>query len=136
MDVCQNSSKKKTKIMLVHSPVHITNEAVKEKLKEFDFIFAGHMHNGVVPPLLNEVWRGHSGILTPSKHLFTNHNTRTGLYDNQLIVLGAVTTIQKGAGALHVFNRAFPTNYATIETTKNETYARKPDIRKKYEKWY
>lgn len=128
--------KKKTKIMLVHSPVHITNEAVKEKLKEFDFIFAGHMHNGVVPPLLNEVWRGKSGIITPSKHIFANHNTRTGLYDNQLIVLGAVTTIQKGAGALRALNCAFPVNYATVETTKNETYARKPDIYKKYENWY
>ena len=128
--------KKKTKIMLVHSPVHVTNETVKEKLKEFDFIFAGHMHNGVVPPLLNELWRSKSGILTPSKHIFTNHNTRIGLYSNQLIVLGAVTTIQKGAGALRVFNHAFPVNYATVETSRNEAYARKPDIRKKYENWH
>ncbi len=127
--------KKKTKILLVHSPVHMLDESVKEKLKEFDFVFAGHMHNGVVPPLLNEIWRGHRGIISPSKHLFKNHNTRVGLYDNQLIVLGAITTIQKGAGAFHALNRAFPIYYATVETSRNELYARKPDIRKKYENW-
>ncbi len=127
--------KNKTKILLIHSPVHLLDGAIKAKLSEFDFIFAGHMHNGVVPPLLNEIWRGRAGIITPSKHLFKNHNTRTGLYDDQLIVLGAVTTIQKGAGSLRFLNRAFPVNYATIETSHNEVYARKPDIRKKYEKW-
>lgn len=127
--------KKKTKIMLVHSPVHILKDNVKSQLSEFDFIFAGHMHNGVVPPFLNEIWRGRRGIITPSKHIFKNHNTRTGLYDNQLIVLGAITTIQNGAGALRHLNRAFPVNYATVETSHKEVYARKPDIRKKYEKW-
>ena len=127
--------KKKTKILLVHSPVHLLNESVTNKVKEFDFILAGHMHNGVVPPLLNEIWRGHSGIITPSKHLFKNHNTRSGLYSNQLIVLGAITTIQKGAGAFRFLNHAFPTYYTTIKTTHNEADSRKPDFAKKYEKW-
>ena len=129
-------SKKKTKILLVHSPVHLLDETVKAKIAEFDFVFAGHMHNGVVPPLLNEIWRGRKGIITPSKHVFANHNTRSGLYENQLIVLGAVTTIQKGAKPLGFLNHAFPVNYATIETTHNEADSRKPDIHKKYENWY
>ncbi len=128
--------KKKTKIMLVHSPVHIMCENAKAKLTEFDFIFAGHMHNGVVPPVLNEIWRGHRGIITPSKHVFKDHNTRIGLYQNQLIVLGAVTTIQKGAKPFSFLNAAFPVNYTTVETSHKEVYARKPDIYKKYEKWY
>jgi len=126
---------KKTKIMLVHSPVHLLDDAVKAKISEFDFVFAGHMHNGVVPPLLDEVWRGHRGILTPSKHLFKDHNTRSGLYGSQLIVLGAVTTVQKGSGKLRFLNSAFPVNYATITTSHNEADSRKPDVRKKYEKW-
>ena len=142
LDILTKNSKKlsklpkhKTKILLIHSPFHILDEPIAEKLQEFDFIFAGHMHNGVVPPLLNEVWRGHRGIITPSKHLFRNQNTRSGLYKNQLIVLGAVTTIQKGAKPLSFLNGAFPVNYATVETSHNEVYARKPDRRNKYEKW-
>lgn len=127
--------KKKTKIMLVHSPVHLLDDAVKPKLAEFDFVFAGHMHNGVVPPLLNEIWRGHRGILTPAKDLFKDHNTRTGLYNNQLIVLGAITTVQKGAGKLRFLDGLFPTSYATITTSHNEADKRKPDVRNKYEKW-
>lgn len=124
--------KKKTKILLVHSPVHLMNESIRPRLAEFDFIFAGHMHNGVVPPLLNEIWRGRSGIITPDKHLFTDQNTRIGLYGDNLIVLGAVTTIQAGAGRISFMNRLFPTNITTVETSHNKNYARKPDIRKKY----
>lgn len=126
--------KHKTKILLVHSPVHMTKAAIVQKTAEFDFIFAGHMHNGVVPPLLNEIWRGHHGLLTPDKHVFADQNTRAGLYGNNLIVLGAITTIQEGAKPLGWLNRAFPINYATVETSHNENYARKPDIHKKYGK--
>ena len=130
-----NLPKRKTKIMLTHSPVHLLDDNVQEKLSEFDFVFAGHMHNGVVPPLMNEAWRGKRGIITPTKHLFTNHNTRTGLYGDKTIVLGAITTIQKGAKPLGFLNNAFPVNYATVETSRNGVYARKVDIYKKYEKW-
>jgi predicted MPP superfamily phosphohydrolase len=126
--------KHKTKILLVHSPARITEKSVAKKLTEFDFIFAGHMHNGVVPPLLNEIWRGHSGILTPDKHLFANQNTRIGLYGNNLIVLGALTTVQSGAGRIAFINHIFPVYVATVETTKNDIYARKPDIHHKYHK--
>ena len=127
--------KHKTKIALIHSPVHLQDDEAKEKLANFDFVLAGHMHNGVVPPLFNEVWRSRRGFLTPTKHVFKNHNTRLGLYGDNLIVLGAVTTVQKGAKPLGWLNSAFPIYYTTIETTRNETYARKPDIYKKYEKY-
>ena len=130
---CSKLPKRKTKILLTHSPVHLLDEPVKEKLSEFDFRFAGHMHNGVVPPFLNEIWRGHRGIMSPTKRFFQDDIARTGLYDDQLIVLGAVSTIQKGAGRLAALNRAFPINIATIETSHNDVYARKTDIHKKYE---
>lgn len=127
--------KHKTKIILVHSPAHLTDERAKPALENFDFVIAGHMHNGVVPPLLNEVWRGHHGIVTPGKRFFQDYNTRIDLYGDRLIVLGAVTTIQAGAKPFSWLNGAYPVNIATIETSHNETIARKPDIHKKYEKW-
>ena len=126
--------KHKTKIALIHSPAHLTDERVKPALDNFDFVLAGHMHNGIVPPFLNEIWRGHRGIITPGKRFFQDYNTRIDLYGENLIVLGAVTTIQAGAKPLSWLNHAYPINYATIETSHNELYERKPDIHKKYEK--
>lgn len=112
----------KTKILLVHSPIYMTDPDVREYLDEFDFILAGHMHNGVVPPVLQEIWPGHRGIFTANKRLFANQNTRLGLYDNKFIALGAIITMpDKKLDAL------FPTNVATIETGHN-----KLSIRRKY----
>lgn len=127
--------KHKTKIALIHSPAHLTDERAKQVLDQFDFVLAGHMHNGIVPPLLNEIWRGHRGIITPGKRVFQDYNTRIDLYGKNLIVLGAVTTIQAGAKPFSWLNHAYPVNIATIETSHNEIYARKPDIYKKYVKW-
>lgn len=124
--------RRKTKILLVHSPVHLTNEAVQPTLANYDFVFAGHMHNGVVPPLVNEIWRSHKGFLTPDKHVFTDQNTRIGLYGDNLIVLGAITTVQSGIGRVAFIKKLFPLYVATISTSHNENYARKPDIYKKY----
>ena len=126
--------KHKTKIALIHSPAHLTDERTKPALDNFDFVLAGHMHNGIVPPFLNEIWRGHRGIVTPGKRFFQDYNTRIDLYGENLIVLGAVTTIQAGAKPLSWLNHAYPINCVTIETSHNELYKRKPDIHKKYEK--
>lgn len=134
-DIPTKLPKHKTKIALIHSPAHLTDERAKPILNNFDFVLAGHMHNGIVPPLLNEVWRGHRGIVTPGKRFFQDYNTRIDLYGQNLIVLGAVTTIQAGAKPLSWLNGAYPVCTAIIETSHNEIYARRPDVYKKYEKW-
>ena len=125
---------KQTKILLVHSPVFLNRAAIKKQIADFDFVLTGHMHNGIVPPLLQEVWRGHNGIVTPSKQFFKDANTRLGLYNDQLIGLGAVTTVQKGAKPFGIFNGLYPIYYATITTSHNEADSRKPDVKHKYEK--
>ena len=126
--------KRKTKILLVHSPVFLKYKAIRKLFDGFDFVFAGHMHNGIVPPLLQEVWRGHSGIVTPSKKFFRDDNTRLGLYYNHIIGLGAVTTVQTGAKPFGWANKLYPTYVATIEVGHNIADERKPDIKNKYEK--
>ena len=124
----------KTKIILIHSPAFLTEKSVRKYLEGFDFIIAGHMHNGIVPPLLHEIWRGHSGIALPTKEFFKNHNTRLGLYDDQLICLGAITTVQKNAKPLGWTNNFYPTYVASIEIGHNSADARKPDVKNKYER--
>jgi len=126
--------KHKTKIILIHSPAFLKEPSIRKHLENFDFILAGHMHNGIVPPLLHEIWRGHSGIATPTKKFFRDHNTRLGLYDNQFIGLGAVTTVHKGSKPFGWANTLFPTYVATIEVGHNIADERKPDVKNKYEK--
>lgn len=125
--------KNKTKIILIHSPAFLKEPSIRKHLENFDFIIAGHMHNGIVPPLLHEIWRGHSGITTPTKKFFRDHNTRLGLYDNQFIELGAITTVHKGSKPFGWANSLFPTYVATIKISHNIADERKPDVKNKYE---
>ena len=111
----KNLPKNKTKIILMHSPTYLTDPDIRKYLSEFDFVFAGHMHNGVVPPILQKVWRGHRGFITATKKFFADQNTRLGLYGDKLIVLGAVTTIPPNAKGLKLFGVVFPANVAVVE---------------------
>ncbi len=118
----------KPKILLAHSPFYFADPDVKERLSEFDFILTGHTHNGVVPPVLHEIWRGRRGILLPYKRILSRQIARIGFYKNQLIVLGAVTTIVTSG----LLNSAFPTNVATIEIVNEKM--KKPKIKRHYKK--
>ena len=119
---------KKPKILLVHSPLYLADSDVQKYLSGFDFVFAGHTHNGVVPPILQEIWRGRRGMVSPYKTILPKQVTRIGLYNNRLIVLGAVTTIATSK----LLNSAFPTNVATIEIINNKLD--KPNIKRRYKK--
>ena len=126
---------KKTKLFLVHSPVHLNNNAVKDALSPFDLVLAGHMHNGVVPPILQDLWRKKRGLFAPSKEFFKDYNSRIGLYGDKLITLGAVTTVQPKTRFFGHMSDIFPTYLAEISTSHNTADERKPDIKSKYEKW-
>lgn len=125
---------KKTKIFITHSPLFLTDPSIQEILKPFDFILAGHMHNGVVPPILQDFWRKKRGIFTPSKEFFKDQNSRIGLYGDKLITLGAVTTIQPKTKILGPASGLFPIYLAVISVAHNPADERKPDIKRKYEK--
>ena len=127
-DKITNLPNKKPRILLAHSPFYFADTDVKERLSEFDFILTGHTHNGVVPPVLQEIWRGRRGILSPHKRILSRQIARIGLYKNQLIVLGAVTTI----AASGLLDSAFPTNVATIEIINDKF--KKPRIKRHYKK--
>ena len=123
----------KAKIALIHSPVHLNHPDIQPFFSDFDFIICGHMHNGVVPPILNDFWRSDRGIMAPGK-LFFPSNSRTHITrpDQKIIICGAVSTIQDSAKPITFLNGAFPVNIATLEFTHRKTYARKPDIKHEY----
>lgn len=128
-----NLPKHKAKIAIIHSPVFLIDSQIAAKLYEFDYFISGHMHNGVVPPIINDFWRSDRGLVAPGKKLFPR-NARTKItspYD-KIITLGAVSTIQDSAKPITFLNSLYPINIATLELTNNELLARKPDIKHQY----
>ena len=128
-----NLPKHKAKIAIIHSPVFLTDSQVAAKLYEFDYFISGHMHNGVIPPIINDFWHSDRGFIAPGKKLFPR-NARAKITNpsDKIITLGAVSTIQDSAKPITFMNGLFPINIATLELTKNESLARKPDINHQY----
>lgn len=128
-----NLPKHKTKIAIIHSPIYLADSEIAAKLYEFDFFISGHMHSGIVPPVINDFWRSDRGFVSPSRKLFP-HGARAKIrspYD-KVITLGAVTTVQDSAKPFAFANGIFPTNIATLELSNLETLIRKPDIKHSY----
>lgn len=127
-----NLPKNKIKFALIHSPCHLDDFRVKEELKEFDFLIAGHMHNGLVTPILDEIWRSDHGVVNASKR-FVAGNTRLSkkTLKEGLIIAGAVTTWHECTGVFHNLNLLYPSYFITLDFTKNTQYE-KPYISRKY----
>ena len=125
--------KHKAKIAIIHSPVYLTDSEVGSRFNEFDFIVSGHMHNGVVPPVLNEAWPSDRGLIAPGKKFFPRGSrAHIKTVNDRLLTLGAVSTIQNSAKPLTFLNNVYPVSVATLELSHRETLARKPDVRRKY----
>lgn len=127
-----NLPKRKIKLALIHSPLYLHDQEVTNLLQEFDYFISGHMHNGVVPPILNELWKSNRGLIGPGKTMLPDHvRLRVNNPSDKSIVLGAITTIQKCAKPLSFLNAAFPVNIAELELSSNPAHA-KDDLSLKY----
>lgn len=127
-----NLPKHKIKLALIHSPLYLHDQEVTNLLQEFDYFISGHMHNGVVPPILNELWKSNRGIVGPGKTMLPDHvRLRVNNPSDKSIVLGAITTIQKCAKPLSFLNAAFPVNIAELAFDTNPAHA-KDDLSFKY----
>ena len=119
----------KLRILLIHSPSNLDKTNL---VKEFDYIICGHMHNGCVPPLLNEIWRSKKGIITPNKKFFGNNERNTLRKENdKILVNGPVITFQSVSGIMRIFNILFPTYISIMNFNKNNKFS----IKKKYHKY-
>jgi len=128
-----NLPKNKLKFLLIHSPVFLTDHRVKAELAEFDYFVSGHMHNGIVPPVIDELWRSSTGFVSPTHNMLPrNIRTTKKTVADKMIIAGAVTTWHECSGPLHNLNAFYPTYFMTLEFTKNHQYDRKPEITKKY----
>ena len=132
-----STNKNKLNLIMIHSPIYVNDPNIKDLLKEYDYVFSGHMHNGCVPPVLYEIWRSDKGLIAPNKSLFPN-NERDTLKTNKdkLIVNGPLTTFQECTGQLQKFNILYPMYITQADFTNDKQYNTEKIYKKtKYEKY-
>ena len=121
-------NKMKAKFLLIHSPVGFDVEEINNITKNFDYIITGHMHNGCVPPIINELWKSTRGIISPKKKFFIKNERNTlNKKDDRLLVNGPVTTFSNYSGFMHYFNIIYPIYNSVFEFNKKEF-----NIKRKY----
>jgi|GEM_PF-208157 len=129
----KNLPKNKLKFALIHSPVCLDDYRVKAELSEFDYFISGHMHNGCVPPVLDEITPGERGLISPTKNLTPVACRNTGRKNgDKRIVVGAVTSFHECIGVWHNLNIFYPTYLAELNFKNDKKLKRKPYVRKKY----
>ncbi len=128
-----NLPKNKIKLFLCHSPVYLADKEIKPYLKDFDAYISGHMHNGVVPPAINDFWQSDRGILAPGNALLPRR-TRNAImtYKDPNIILGAIQTIQPGFNLEGLLSHAFPIYTATLTFSNNAANKRHPRKKRQY----
>jgi len=124
-----NLPKNKPKLAIIHSPIYLDTPEITPLLQEFDFLISGHMHNGIVPPIINDFWRSDRGFIAPGKQLFPR-GSRTVIHDadTRNIILGPISAIQMS----YLANSFFPAHIAMLELTDNQLLVRKPDVKHQY----
>lgn len=112
--------KNKYNVLLCHSPHRLTNECIKKTklMKDIDLILSGHMHNGMVHPIMELLWKGNKGIITPTKELFPKAKItrgRVNLNDKVLIISGGITKLShSSAYVISPLNFLYPMNIEII----------------------
>ena len=116
-----NLPKKKYKVALIHSPILLSEKKVIEKLKEYDLILSGHMHNGLIPRILDKIIKNNYGLISPDKRFFaknTRGKIKTKYYT--IIITGGITKLSPSTTKiLSKLNGLYPISINKI-TVKGE----------------
>ena len=116
-----NLPKKKYKVALIHSPILLSEKKVVEKLKEYDLILSGHMHNGLILRILDKIIKNNYGLISPDKRLFaknTRGKIKTKYYT--IIITGGITKLSPSSTKiLSKLNGLYPISINKI-TVKGE----------------
>ena len=116
-----NLPKKKYKVALIHSPILLSEKKIVEKLKEYDLVLSGHMHNGLIPRILDKIIKNNYGLISPDKRLFaknTRGKIKTKYYT--IIITGGITKLSPSSTKiLSKLNGLYPISINKI-TVKGE----------------
>lgn len=115
------TTNKKIKIMLCHSPMNI--KQIKKYIINFNFIFSGHMHNGMIPYITNKIIKNNTGIISPDKIPFPK--VARGIVDikyqnktTHLIISGGITKLSEKTGIIHYLNFIYPSSIDIVNINK------------------
>lgn len=115
-----NKTYGKYKVLLMHSPIFIDKKVVREKLSSYDLILSGHMHNGCVPPIIDEIFKNNRGIIAPNKKLFPKNARGISIVGNYAIVSSGITKLSRSAPKIiRMFNFIFPISIHILEIGNN-----------------
>ena len=120
------TDKNKLSFLLVHSPVYFKDKSVFAKIKNYNYVITGHMHNGCVPPLIYELWKSTRGFIAPNKKLLSK-NTRNTLNkkEDKLLVNGPLIMFSKRIFLTKALNMLYPMYMSVIDFTNDKTYKNK-----------
>ena len=110
------------RICMIHSTYQLTNPVISKYFKDYDILISGHMHEGMVPPILDDVIHSNYGLIAPSKFLFPKNVRGTVRTDNgqYLIISGGITKIaEENQKMLHPANNVYPMSIEDITLTSN-----------------
>lgn len=127
--VNKNIEEDKLNILLLHSPICVCNSNIKPLLNKYDLILTGHMHNGLVLPILDEIFKNNRGIIAPNKGLFPKISRGIKIDKNILIISSGITKLSNMTNILlRWINIFFPIGINIIEISNkkhNITYSNK-----------
>lgn len=116
-----------SKVILIHSPIKLTNKDILKELKNYDLILSGHTHDGMVPNFLIPIFKN-NGIIAPNKKLFPK-NVRGKIERNidykkiTIIISGGITKLsERSSKILSKLNFIYNISINKIIITKKRGY--------------
>lgn len=120
IEYCSNLNEKKIKIMLIHSPYLLTNPKVIELIKEFDIVISGHMHKGLVMPIIDELFKTNRGLVSPYLKPFPDNARGVKVLKSKdgretiLIISGGITKMASDTFIKRNLNHLYPMDFEEI----------------------
>jgi len=121
-----NLDNNKVKVLLIHSPMLLDDPVVQKMIEEYDLVLCGHMHRGLMLPILNEIIKGNKGIISPYGELFPDYARGLKIlkYLNKeipLIISGGITKLSNNVTMGSLLNKIYPMEIENIKIlTKKE----------------
>lgn len=108
--------------LLFHSPMNLGNGIVQKLLSGFDHIHSGHVHEGLTPPILDELAPKTFGMVSPQRTLFPKiaRGSFQTQYGTICIINGGITKIAESQKAiLQPLNLIFPIHVDILDVEKS-----------------
>ena len=116
----ENLNNEKIKIFLFHSPMMLEDPIILKFIKNFDLVLCGHMHRGLMLPILNELVKNNKGIISPYGEWFPDNARGVKILNFNdinipLIITGGITKISSSVPLGNIINKIYPMEIEDIK---------------------